>query len=265
MKKFIISAICILASLFSVSSFAADYTACKAAVATGKVSWYVPSHIAAVTKVGPGEEVRTLEAPMCVHMDAVGGWKVVPIAAGQQLVFPKGSNQPVRHPKCNNAINGGQYVGNLPGTVAAPAAQAGGQQVAQASQGTNSFKEIKLGERMCIVHLHGGQYTDGQPIATTFRSTQAECDEWELTVRARYMQGSVNNAVVTYDSNVPNPASPAAYTGVLTSSSPNWCVRAGKRYDCKASLAVIRADGAIACRAPADPAGPGDQPCTGIQ
>lgn len=272
MKKFIISAICILASFFTSVAFAADYTACKAAVTAGKASWYVPSHIAAEPKVGVNEEIRTLEAPMCVHMDAVGGWRVVAIAAGQKLIFPKpgksgvNHNVPVRHALCNNAIDGGVPVGNLPGTIAAPSAQVGGQQIVQAS-GKNSFKEIKLGERMCIVHLHGGQYTDGQPIAVTFRQTEAECDEWELTVRARYMQGDVNKAVVTYDSNVPNSAFTASHTAVsTTAASANSCVRANKRYDCKSPrLAVIRANGAVACRAPTEVAEPGEQPCTGIQ
>lgn len=112
--------------ILSFSSFASnspDFTACKKAVELRKASWYEPSFVAKVTKVGKDEEVRAIEAPMCVYMHVVGGWKVVPLNTGTKLVFPKGENQPVRHASCNNETKGAEYVGSVPTPTTAPAPQ----------------------------------------------------------------------------------------------------------------------------------------------
>lgn len=100
-------------SFFATAS-SPDFTACTKAVELGKASWYEPSFVAKVTKVGKNEEIRAIEAPMCVYMHVVGGWKVVPLKTGTKLVFPKGENQPVRHVVCNNETRGAVYVGSIP-------------------------------------------------------------------------------------------------------------------------------------------------------
>lgn len=278
MKNFIIGLfLTVLLTSVAHADVSDEYVVCKAAVASGNVSWYEPSFVAKAPKVGKNEEIRTLEAPMCVHMNVVGGWKVVPVKAGTRLVFPKNGNQPVRHTKCNNSIKSGQYIGNLPGS-AETIVDGGVQQVPNASSSSvqvdtsrNSFREIKLGEVMCVVYLQGGQYTNGQPSAVTFKPSKAACDEWELGVRARFMEGSVNKAVVTYDSDnggaVTNttPGIGSMVASATTTSSSNWCVRSGKRYDCHENLAVVRANGNVACRPQSALAEPGETMCSGIQ
>lgn len=102
-------------SLFaSTTTTSSKFTACKKAVELEKASWYEPSFVAKKPKVGKDEEFRAIEAPMCVYMHVVGGWKVVPLKTGTKLVFPKGENQPVRHAACNNDIRGAEYVGSVP-------------------------------------------------------------------------------------------------------------------------------------------------------
>lgn len=98
-----------------------EYATCERLVKAGhNVPWYEPSRVAQTSQVSASEEIRSLEAPMCVEMDTVSGKKVVPIKAGTVLVFPKAGanlNVPVRHPKCNNAIYSGRYVATAPATT----------------------------------------------------------------------------------------------------------------------------------------------------
>jgi hypothetical protein len=134
----------------------------------------------------------------------------------------------------------------------------------------NRHKEIKLGEVACIVSLHGGQYTNGQPIAMTFRPTQAECDEWELGVRSRYVKGSVNDAIITSDSATTTLQKVAVFEEKTQVGNGNVCVRknkAGERqiYGCGDRIAVIRANGEVACRPQTAPIEPGESLCTGVQ
>ncbi len=52
----------------------------------------------------------------------------------------------------------------------------------------------------------------------------------------------------------------------VSTESPNWCVRASKRYDCgDTKISVIRANGQVACRPLQALAEPGEKPCTGIK
>ena len=120
-KTIALFTVALMVSFPSFATASPDFTACKKAVELGKASWYEPSFVAKVTKVGKNEEVRALEAPMCVYMHVVGGWKVVPLNTGTKLVFPKGENQPLRHATCNNDTRGAEYVGSVPTPTPTPA------------------------------------------------------------------------------------------------------------------------------------------------
>ncbi len=182
MKKLFHTLIAALAISASSGAFAEGtiYDGCDQAVKNSKATWYVPSYRANAPVVGNDEEIRPLEAPMCVHMDVVGGWAVVPLKTGSRVVFKKGTNQPVRHADCNNPIAGGMYVGNLPGVVPPPVTatvQAPAVSVAVTGTGVgNTFESRKGGDRECIVLFNG------RLIASTFvwgsdpAKTKAVCD-----------------------------------------------------------------------------------------
>lgn len=107
-------------SAFSVTSVADQFKACDSAVKAGKASFYTPSFIASSTRVDPGEEIRPLEASYCADMETVSGRRVVVLAAGSPVVFKAGTNDPVRHGKCNNVVYGGRYVENHSTVLVSP-------------------------------------------------------------------------------------------------------------------------------------------------
>lgn len=173
MKQFIIRVFTVLAVAFGSNAYAAadqatQYATCEAAVKANKAPFYQPSFLDhRGPKVADDEHIVTLEAPMCVYMHVVGGWKVVPIAAGEKLTFPKNSNEPVRHPKCNNAIKGGRYVGELPtsggssGAALRPATYLPAMPVV-AEEGRvyldalgNTFERHQGGSRLCKFFVNG--------------------------------------------------------------------------------------------------------------
>jgi hypothetical protein len=177
MKSLIKFAILTLGFCYSVFASAntveAELRNCVAAVkATTKSDlFYEPSAVAQATKVSSNEEVRKLEAPMCVRMHVVGGMKVVALAAGSPVVFEKGTNKAVRHAKCNNAITHSMYVGAHSPSADAPGnllqCTECGDVVAKTVTHTTTVIERVVVVQQCIINGKEVTLVGGKCVAPT--------------------------------------------------------------------------------------------------
>lgn len=48
-----------------------------------------------------------------------------------------------------------------------------------------NHKEIKIAESMCLIFIHGGQFSNGQPYKVVARNSEAECDAYSVEEIAR--------------------------------------------------------------------------------
>jgi len=267
--------IAFLISVLSVSASAASFfentEQCKNAAIAGRATPYTPTTKAEfkggagwIKKVVPAGGACLGEAHV-LEDGAPSNGKTVFVKEGF-VYWEQQSTGAFRMHDCSNPF--GSIV-LVKGQAPAQPAAAQPKPVATATVSNSYYTEIKLGEMLCVVDVMGGQYTNGQPVGMAFRKDKAGCDEYELEVRQRFVR-SVNDGVVTSQASSAGGTSSVAAAAVAVvqpavQAAGNWCARGGKVYNCKDLLAVIRADGAVACRPQTAPAEPGEKLCTGVQ